>query len=109
MTDKPVASRTSGTSGNPKAGHRKWPHNFHVSPAVVPRMEKSLFDRKKDLRPKPHGQLGLDDLDVKHRCVGYIHERHTSSSSSSWSRLYGEVVIYQESTPEVCETVIPSD
>ena len=40
---------------------------------------------------------------------GYIHERHASSSSSSWSSLYGEFTIYQESTPEVCKTVIPSD
>ena len=39
----------------------------------------------------------------------YSHERHASSSSSSWSSLYGEFTIYQESTPDVCETVIPSD
>ena len=41
VTVKPVASRNSEDSGNPKAGNRKWPHNFHVSSAVVPYMEKS--------------------------------------------------------------------
>ena len=28
---------------------------------------------------------------------------------TSWSKLYGECTMYQESTPEVCETVVPSD
>ena len=35
--------------------------------------------------------------------MGYIHECYTSSRSSSWSRLYGESTIDQESVPEVCE------
>ena len=37
---KPVASRNSENSRNPKAKSRKWPHDFHMSSAVVPRMEK---------------------------------------------------------------------
>ena len=45
VTGNLVASRSSENSGNPKAGSRKWPHNFHMSPAAVPHMEKSLFDR----------------------------------------------------------------
>ena len=32
--------------------------------------------------------------------VVYIYERYTPSCSSSWSRLYGESTIYQESTPD---------
>ena len=40
VTGKLVASRNSENQGNSKAGSRKWPHNFHMSPAVVPRMEK---------------------------------------------------------------------
>ena len=40
VTGKLVASRNSGNSENSKAGSRKWPHNFHMSPAVVPRMDK---------------------------------------------------------------------
>ena len=45
MTGKLVEPRNSENSENLKAGSRKWPHNFFVSPAVVPRMEKSPFDR----------------------------------------------------------------
>ena len=40
VTEKLVASRNSGNSENSKAGSRKWPHHFYVSPAVVPHMEK---------------------------------------------------------------------
>ena len=42
VTGKLVASRNSENSGNRKAKNRKWPHNFHVSSAVVPHMEKSF-------------------------------------------------------------------
>ena len=52
-TGKPVASSNSENSGNPKAESRKWPHNLHISPSVVPHMN-SLFDIKKDLRPRAH-------------------------------------------------------
>ena len=40
VTGKLVASRNSDNSGNSKAGSRKWPHNFQMSPADVPHMEK---------------------------------------------------------------------
>ena len=70
-------------------------------------MVKSLFDRNKELRPKPQGQLGWPRRE--HRFLEYSHEYHTSSNSSFWSRFFGAFTIYQESTPEVCETVIPSD
>ena len=41
VTEKPVASRTSGNSENSAAGSWKWPHNFDMSPAVVPHMDKA--------------------------------------------------------------------
>ena len=41
-TGKPVTSRNSENSGNPKAGIVKWTHNFQMSSAVVPQMEKSI-------------------------------------------------------------------
>ena len=57
MTGELVASRSSENSGNSKAGSRKWPHNFHMSPAVVPRMEKvHSIVRKK------YGRSPTDDL-----------------------------------------------
>ena len=37
---------------------------------------------------------------------GYIYVCHTSSRSSSCTRLFGKPTIYQESTFEVCETII---
>ena len=39
-TRKPVASRNSENSENSKVGNSNWSHNFHMSPAVVPHMEK---------------------------------------------------------------------
>ena len=54
-----------------------------------------LFDRTTNLRPKSSGWL--EWLRCEQRCMEYIHERHTSSRSSSWSRLFGEFTIFQES------------
>ena len=34
VSGKPVASRSSEILGNSRAGSRKWPHNFHMSPAA---------------------------------------------------------------------------
>ena len=70
-------------------------------------MDTQKFDRTKDVQPKSNGWLTWPPRE--HHCMGCIHERHTSTRSSSWSRLYGEFTIYQESTPEVCETAIPTD
>ena len=59
---KLVASRNSENSGSPKAGNRKLPHNFHMSSAIVPRMEKvySIFRKIYD---RSHTD-NLNDLDV---------------------------------------------
>ena len=40
VTGRPVASIDSENSGNSKAGSKNWPHHFHMSPEVVPHMEK---------------------------------------------------------------------
>ena len=55
VTGKLVASRNSGTSESSKAGSRKWPHNFHMSPVVAPHMEK-VFSIVR--------QIDLNDFDV---------------------------------------------
>ena len=57
VTRKLDASRSSRNSGNSEAGSRKWPHNFHVSPAAVLHMEKVPFDRTTNLWPKSNGRL----------------------------------------------------
>ena len=61
-TGKPVASSNSENSGNPKAESRKWLHNLHTSPAVVPRMETvfSIVRKIYDREPTDN----MDDLDV---------------------------------------------
>ena len=40
VTGKLVASRNFENSGNSKAGSKTWPHHFHMSPVVVPHVEK---------------------------------------------------------------------
>ena len=57
VTGKPVASRTSGNSQISKAGSRKWPHNFHRSPAVLPDMGKVY-----SIVRKIYGRSPTDDL-----------------------------------------------
>ena len=65
-----------------------------MSPAVVPRMDKVYL-----IVRKIYGRSPTDDLNDLDENNGYM----------SWARLYGECTIYQESTLEVCKTVIPSD
>ena len=84
VTGKPVASRSSGNSESSKAGSRKWPHNFHMSPAVVPGMDKVYSIVRKIYGRSPTDDL--NDLDVS-TAVWVFHERHAPSCSSSWSRL----------------------
>ena len=62
MTGKLVEPRNSGTSENPKAGCRKWPNNFHMSPAVVSHMEKVHSIVRKISGRSPTDDM--DDLDV---------------------------------------------
>ena len=55
MTVKLVTPRNSGTSENSRVGSRKWPHNFHMSSAVVPHMDEVYSIVRKILRPKSNG------------------------------------------------------
>ena len=54
---KLVASRNSGNSESSQAGSRKWPHNFHLSPASVPQREKVH-----SIVRKVYGQSATDEL-----------------------------------------------
>ena len=57
VTGKPVASRNSENSGNSKAGSKNWPHHFHMSPEVVPHMEK-VYSIVRQI----YGRSSMDDL-----------------------------------------------
>ena len=65
-TGKPVASSNSGNSGNPQVESRNWPHNFHMSPAVVPRMD-TVFSILRSTTESPR----------------------TTLTTSTWTRLFG--------------------
>ena len=51
----------------------------------------------------------MENPDVNAAFWVYIYVRHSSSCSSSWDRLYGELSTYQESIQEIVETVVSSD
>ena len=92
VTSKPVASRNSGNSGNSEAGSRKWPHNFHMSPAAVPRMEKVYSVVRQVYGRSPTNDLG--DLDVNNAVWVYslqaaVHLRSTQNQLlKSFSQLF---------------------
>ena len=92
VTGKLVASRRSGISGNYKAGSKNWPHNFHMSPAAVPHMDRFYSIVRQIYGRSPMD--GLSDFDVNNA----LWIMPSPSCSSSWSRLYGESTIYQDST-----------
>ena len=74
-------------------------HNLHVSPATV---HHTILDRQGDVRMRtwrPHGWFGRE-----YCYLGHISEWH--SSSSSWTRLWGEFTIHKESSLEKWGTVI---
>ena len=69
VTGKLVASSNLGKSENSRAGSRKWPRNFHMSPAVVPRMDKVYSIVRKIYGRSPTD--GLNDLDENNAiCLG---------------------------------------
>ena len=107
VTGKLVASRTSGNSENPKAESRKWPHNFHMYPAVVPHIDEVYSIVRKIYGRSPTGNL--NDIDVNTAVWEKFLSVTLQAAVHSWSRLHGEFTIYQESTLEVCKKVIPSD
>ena len=112
-TVKPVATEYQGCSGNPEVPEdseesepksRIWPHHFRISPDFVPHMEKVFSIVRKIYDPKPTGNL--KDHDVNTAIWWYIHVCHTSSCSSSWTRLSTKLTIRQESIFEVCGAII---
>ena len=91
---KLVATEYKGYLGNPevpegsedsKPRSRMWPHHFHISPDCVLYMEK-VFSIVRKINDRKRTD-DLKDLDVN-TVIGYIHVCHTSSCSSSWTRLF---------------------
>ena len=78
----------------------------HVS-SISTSHGESLFDFRKVYGRSPTDEL--NDLDVNNAVWCKFMNVTLSSPGSSWSRPYGESTSYQESAPEVSETVIPSD
>ena len=85
VTGKLVASKSSEYSWNSEAGSRKWPHNFHVSPAAAPHMEKVYSIVRQIYGRSPTDDL--NDLDVNTAMWSIFMNFTLPSSSSSWSRL----------------------
>ena len=83
---------------------RIWPHHFRTSPNNVDHMEKVFLMIRKTYVRKPTDDL--TDLDVNTAIWGIFYVCHTSRCSSSWTRLFTTPTIYQESTFEVCESII---
>ena len=61
-TRKFVASSNSENSGYRKAGSRKWPHNLHMSLAVVPHMD-TVFSMEREICDREPTD-NMEDLDV---------------------------------------------
>ena len=80
-TGKLVATRNSENPVNSEAGSRRCPHHFHVTGSCTSHGE-GLSDRTTNSRPKSNGWLEWPRREQ--RKMVYIHERHTSSRSSSW-------------------------
>ena len=105
VTGKLVASRSSENSRNSNAGSKKW-HIIFVSPAA-PHMEKV-----QSIVRQVYGRSPTDDLDDfnENNAFWSIFINVALQAAVHLGRDHMEnFTIYQESTPEVCETVIPSD
>ena len=106
-TGYPGNPGTAGNSEDSETEGRLWPHHFHVSPDCVPHMEKVLTIVRQTYGRSPTDDL--KDLDVNTAIWGIFYVCHSSGCSSSWARLHGKSAIHQESTLEICETVISND
>ena len=104
VTGKPVAPRSSENSGKSIAGSRKWPHNFHMSPAAVPHMEKVYSIVRQIYGRSPTDDL--NDFDENNAFWGTFMNVTLQAAVHLGRRPSGESTIYQESTPEVCEKLI---
>ena len=95
-----------GDSGDSEAegNDKDWPHQLHISPNDVQHMETVFsLDCEAKIWSQPDGSSGPD---VNSAACGICH---TSSRSSSWTSLFEKLTICQESTLEVCVTVISND
>ena len=68
---------------------------------------EGFLDRETKICSQPDGSK--EEPRCERSNVGYIYVCHSSSSSSSWWRLYRKFTICQESTKEIFETVVSSD
>ena len=73
-----------------KVEAEKWPQIFDISPAAVPHMEKVYSIVRQIYGRSPTDDL--NDLDENNALWVYIHERHTPSCRSSWSRLFWRIL-----------------
>ena len=72
-----------------------------MSPATVHHTE-AVFSNPRTRTWRPYEWFGR-----KNGYLGHISECHSSSSSSSWTRLWGEFAIREDSSLEQCGTAIP--
>ena len=82
---KPVRDVDLSGSESPKAERIERPHNLHMSPATIHHTE-AVFSIIRGIHGREHDDP-MDDLDVNMAIWGHISEYHSSSSSSSWTRL----------------------
>ena len=68
---------------------------------------ESLLNHTTELRSEADGWL--EGSRCEYSSFGLFYVCHTSSCSSPWARLFTKSSIYQESTIEVCETVVSND
>ena len=76
--------------------NKEWPRNLHMSPARVPHMETVFSIVTKIIEWEPADPM--EDLDVNAAIWGVFLNTTLQSSSSSWTRLWGEFTIRQESS-----------
>ena len=101
---KPCASSKSDCQGSPKAEKKKKvTQSTRVSSPSSPH-GSSLLDRQENLRTRTWWPFGWSGRE--HGYFGHISECHSSSRSSSWTRLWGEFTIREGSYLGKCGTVI---
>ena len=112
VTVKPFAHKTATGKPveqfrklrNPKAESRKWLHNLHMSPAVVPRVDTvfSIVRKIYDREPTDN----MDDLDVNAAIWGLFLNTFLRAAVHL-GQDYAEIfTICKESSLGVCETVV---
>ena len=83
-------------------------HIIFMSPADVPHMEKVFSIGRQFFGRSPTDHLNDLDECISIWCI-FMNVTLQAAVSSSWSRLSRQSTNYQESTLEVCETVISND